>query len=57
MSFKIKKVKKIDKVKHLKSLSRVYTMDMKLGESVERDRKKYNRKEKYKNKWEEMCNE
>ena len=47
MSFKIKKVKKIDKVKHLKSLSRVYTMDMKLGESVERDRKKYNRKEKF----------
>tara|TARA_Y100000310_G_C20565392_1_gene755212 strand:+ start:983 stop:1150 length:168 start_codon:yes stop_codon:yes gene_type:complete len=47
MSFKIKKVKKIDRVKHLKSISRIYTSQMKLGESVERDRKKYNRKEKY----------
>jgi hypothetical protein len=47
MSFKIKKPKKLDKVKHIKSLSRIYTSQMKLGESVERDRKKYNRKEKF----------
>ncbi len=45
MSFKIKK---IDKIKQLKSLSRIHTIKMKLGERVEKDKKKYNRKQKHK---------